>query len=100
MRYGGRPSPRPEDGAIRSSIGVVFQDSLLDNLLTVEENLKTRGGFYGLDGRTLSASVERAMQVTGVTELRHRRYGKLSGGQRLPAATSPGRSYTPRRSDS
>ena len=34
-----------EDGAIRSSIGVVFQDSLLDNLLTVEENLKTRGGF-------------------------------------------------------
>ena len=24
-----------EDGAIRSSIGVVFQDSLLDNLLTV-----------------------------------------------------------------
>lgn len=85
-----------EDSAIRASIGVVFQDSLLDNLLTVEENLKTRGGFYGLDGRTLSASVERAMQVTGVTELRGRRYGRLSGGQRRRCDIARALVHTPK----
>ena len=34
-----------QNNQIRSSIGVVFQDSLLDGLLTVRENLETRGSF-------------------------------------------------------
>jgi multidrug/hemolysin transport system ATP-binding protein len=37
-----------QDDKIRKNIGVVFQDSILDNLLTVKENLYTRGSFYGL----------------------------------------------------
>lgn len=32
-----------DDDQIRSKIGIVFQDSVLDNLLTVSENLFTRG---------------------------------------------------------
>jgi multidrug/hemolysin transport system ATP-binding protein len=71
-----------DDGAIRSSIGAVFQDNLLDNLLTVEENLRTRGSFYGLRGRALHDAVLRAAKVTGVTDILGRPYGKLSGGQR------------------
>ncbi len=71
-----------EDDAIRSSIGAVFQDGLLDGLLTVKENLKFRGGFYGLKGKALEAAVENAAERTGVTELLKRPYGKLSGGQR------------------
>lgn len=85
-----------EDGAIRSSIGVVFQDSLLDNLLTVEENLRTRGGFYGIRGRELDDSVARAMQVTGVTDLKNRRYGKLSGGQRRRCDIARALVHTPK----
>ena len=38
---------------IRKRIGVVFQNGVLDELLTVEENLYTRGRFYGLRGYTL-----------------------------------------------
>jgi multidrug/hemolysin transport system ATP-binding protein len=71
-----------EDAAIRSSIGAVFQDNLLDNLLTVEENLRTRGSFYGLKGKALDEGVTRAARVTGVTDILKRPYGKLSGGQR------------------
>ena len=71
-----------EDASIRSSIGAVFQDNLLDNLLTVEENLKTRGSFYGLRGKELDTAAMRAARVTGITELMRRPYGKLSGGQR------------------
>lgn len=85
-----------EDGAIRSSIGVVFQDSLLDNLLTVEENLKTRGSFYGLRGAELQRSVKNAAEITGVTELLKRPYGKLSGGQRRRCDIARALVHTPK----
>lgn len=71
-----------DDGSIRNSIGVVFQDSLLDSLLTVEENLRIRGGFYGLSGDKLKEAIEFASVNTGITDLLKRRYGKLSGGQK------------------
>lgn len=71
-----------EDDAIRAVIGTVFQDGLLDNLLTVQENLKIRGGFYGLKGRKLEESIKNAAEITGITDFLSRPYGKLSGGQR------------------
>ena len=37
-----------DDQAIRKDIGVVFQASLLDPLLTIRENLQTRAQFYHL----------------------------------------------------
>ena len=70
------------DNAIRSMIGAVFQDGLLDQLLTVRENLKIRGGFYGLKGRELDDIIKDVARVTGITDLLKRPYGKLSGGQR------------------
>ena len=71
-----------DDNAIRKSIGVVFQDNLLDNLLTVEENLRCRGALYGLSGKALTEAVKRAMAEVEITDLAKRPYGKLSGGQR------------------
>ena len=37
-----------EDDQIRKNIGIVFQNSVLDPKLTVQENLMTRGSFYGM----------------------------------------------------
>lgn len=71
-----------EDQHIRSVIGAVFQDGLLDPLLTIEENLRIRGRFYGLKGTALDHAVQNAAAATGVTDLLKRHYGKLSGGQR------------------
>ena len=71
-----------DNSKIRNVIGAVFQDGLLDRLLTVEENLKARGGFYELKGKKLTEAVERAAELAGVKELLKRRYGTLSGGQR------------------
>ena len=71
-----------QDTEIRKIIGAVFQDGLLDDLLTVEENLKARGAFYGLKGKALKAAVNKTAEITGVSELLKRPYGKLSGGQR------------------
>ncbi len=70
------------DAEIRKKIGAVFQDGLLDPLLTVEENLKARGGLYGLNGAKLKDAVDSAAAAAGVTGILKRPYGKLSGGQR------------------
>ncbi|SHN85127.1 ABC transporter ATP-binding protein [Desulfitobacterium chlororespirans] len=74
-----------EDNKIRSVIGAVFQDGLLDPLLTVEENLRIRGGFYGLKKTTLADSIKSIAALTGVAEFLQRPYGNLSGGQRRRA---------------
>jgi multidrug/hemolysin transport system ATP-binding protein len=47
-----------DDAQIRKCIGVVFQDGVLDDLLTVEENLRLRAGFYGLKGKACTAAVK------------------------------------------
>lgn len=85
-----------EDEKIRQDLGVVFQDGLLDSLLTVEENLKVRGGFYGLKGQQLKQAVEQAAEITGVTDYLKRPYGKLSGGQRRRCDIARALIHTPK----
>jgi multidrug/hemolysin transport system ATP-binding protein len=67
---------------VRNLIGVVFQESVLDTLLTVRENLSVRGSLYGLRGAKLKNAVDNAIKATDITEFAGRPYGKLSGGQR------------------
>ena len=71
-----------DDNAIRRSIGAVFQDGLLDPLLTVSENLHIRAGFYGLRGKQLKQTIREIAERMGIEEIMNRPYGKLSGGQR------------------
>ena len=85
-----------QDEKIRNVIGVVFQDGLLDLLLTVEENLKIRGSFYGLKGTELENAIAYASKATGVLEFLKRRYGKLSGGQRRKADITRALIHTPK----
>lgn len=85
-----------EDDQIRSSIGVVFQDSVLDALLTVRENLYTRGKLYGLAKSELKQAVERAAQYADVMDFIDRPYGKLSGGQRRRADIARALIHTPK----
>ena len=67
-----------EDDGIRKSIGVVFQESLLDDLLTVKENLAVRGGFYHIRGRNLESAIKKAAEATELDGFLNRPYGKLS----------------------
>lgn len=74
-----------QDSEIRKSIGIVFQDSVLDHLLTVKENLYFRAGFYTKDRGKIKRAVMRAADATDINEFIGRPYGKLSGGQRRRA---------------
>ncbi len=46
-----------EDDVIRSLIGIVFQNSVLDNKLTVKENIYTRGAYYGLTKKQIDERI-------------------------------------------
>lgn len=74
-----------QDAEIRKNIGVVFQQSLLDNRLSIRENLRMRGSLYGMPGKKLKANVERVAEIAGTTDFMHKRYSDLSGGQRRRA---------------
>lgn len=71
-----------DDEKIRASIGAVFQESLLDSRLTVEENLRLRGSLYGLKGEALTKRIQDVAEKTEIQMILKRQYGKLSGGQR------------------
>jgi len=74
-----------DDARIRQKIGVVFQDNVLDELLTVRENLLSRGQLYGQSGPALRRRLEQVAAILELGDLLGRRYGKLSGGQRRRA---------------
>jgi multidrug/hemolysin transport system ATP-binding protein len=73
---------RHDGEAVRTSIGVVFQDSLLDPLLTVRENLRLRGTLSGVRKPLLDGRIGEVSDLIGLAEFLDRRYGVLSGGQR------------------
>ena len=74
-----------QDEKIRREIGVVFQEGVLDRLLSVRENLMLRGSFYGFRGEELKKRVSDALLKSGAGEFALRKYGQLSGGQRRRA---------------
>lgn len=85
-----------QDKFIREKIGVVFQDSVLDPLLTVRENLETRASFYGIKGTQFKKQLDEIANATGITEILKRRYGQLSGGQKRRADISRALINTPK----
>lgn len=73
---------RRESRKIREITGIVFQDHVLDDLLSVRENLTVRAGLYTSGRRAIRKAVDEAIMVTELGEIANRPYGKLSGGQR------------------
>lgn len=71
-----------DDETIRTKIGIVFQDNVLDNNLTVRENLLVRGILYDDNRKALKVKVDNIISTLKINDFEHQLYGKLSGGQR------------------
>ena len=71
-----------DDFKIKKTIGVVFQDKVLDDNLTVIQNLTHRAKLYNFSKEEVEKRVNNAMEMTNVTSFSHRRYKLLSGGQK------------------
>ena len=67
---------------IKRELGVVFQNSVLDKALTVQDNLESRAALYGIVGEDFRRRQEELAELLDFKELLNRTLGKLSGGQR------------------
>ena len=67
---------------IARKTGVVFQNSVLDQALTVKENLKSRAALYGINGKAFNERLACLAKLLDFQDLINRTVQKLSGGQR------------------
>ena len=67
---------------IKRSLGVVFQSSVLDKDLSVQENLASRAALYGIHGKAFRQRLAELAELLEFGDLLKRSVGKLSGGQR------------------
>ncbi len=69
-------------GLVKRKLGVVFQTSVLDQALTVKDNLISRATLYGIKGEQLKEKIDYLSKKLDFEDLLNRTVGKLSGGQR------------------
>ena len=67
---------------IKSELGVVFQNSVLDSALSVYDNLESRAALYGIIGADFKTRLCELAELLDFKDLLKRTVGKLSGGQR------------------
>ena len=67
---------------VKRSLGVVFQNSVLDKELSVKDNLESRAALYGLRGNAFQTRLAELAGLLDFDGLLKRPVGKLSGGQR------------------
>ena len=81
IKINGKDLEDDEFGA-KASLGVVYQNSVLDKVLTVYENLENRASLYGIYGKAFSKRLEELSALLDLDKILKRTYSKLSGGQR------------------
>lgn len=67
---------------ITNELGVVFQNSVLDSVLTVKDNLIIRASLYGIAGKVALERINYLSEILDFKHLLNRTVGKLSGGER------------------
>ncbi|EAD3116020.1 ABC transporter ATP-binding protein [Listeria monocytogenes] len=71
--------------SFRQKLGVVFQENVLDDLLTVRENLYNRASLYGKTKEEITERLALVSSIMGIEDILNRRFEKLSGGQKRRA---------------
>lgn len=67
---------------IRNSIGIVFQQSILDGQLTVKENIIHRAKLYSLNKKEIEENYRFVKEFLHLSDIEKKLYGNLSGGQK------------------
>ncbi len=73
---------RTEMGAVRDSIGIVFQETALDDDLTGEENLTFHARLYGLGATERRERIDEVLDLVDLDADRNRRVDGYSGGMK------------------
>lgn len=73
---------RTETAAVRDSIGVVFQETALDEDLTGAENLAFHARLYGLGRAERSERIDEVLALVDLSEVRDSPVERYSGGMK------------------
>ncbi len=80
---------------VREKIGIVYQNNVLDDLLTIRENLICRGVIYGMKKRQAAERLAELSGIFSLGELLHKKYHTLSGGQKRRCEIAAALMHTP-----
>ena len=81
---------------VRQNIGVVFQDTTLDDRLTGRENLDLHGRFYGLDSKTRKLRIKEVLTLVGLSDRADAIVKTYSGGMMRRLEIARGLMHHPR----
>lgn len=84
-----------EDDPIRRKIGIVYQQNVLDDLLTVKENLLCRGILHGATRSEALAQMARLCDILKLEDILRKPYRLLSGGQKRRCEIAAALMHTP-----
>jgi ABC-2 type transport system ATP-binding protein len=85
-----------ERNEVRRNIGLVFQDTTLDNYLTAEQNLRFHAELYGVPRHLLDDRLKQVFEMVGLWERRSSRVITYSGGMRRRLEIARGLLHSPR----
>ncbi len=74
-----------DDVYFRNKIGVVFQGNVLDDFLTVKENLLYRGSLYMNNKHDVKKRYDELVEYLNMHDFENQRFSTLSGGQKRRA---------------
>jgi len=81
---------------VRRSIGLVFQDSTLDEYLTAEQNLRFHAYAYQIPGSVREQRIAELLTLVELTERRKSRVRTFSGGMKRRLEIARGLLHSPR----
>jgi len=81
---------------IKNYIGIVFQNSVLDQQLTVKENLECRTSFYALTKEEKKNNMKNIIELLDLTEILNKPINTLSGGQKRRVDIARAMVHSPR----
>ncbi|MCL4448284.1 MAG: ATP-binding cassette domain-containing protein [Actinobacteria bacterium] len=81
---------------VRRNIGLVFQDTTLDDYLTAEENLRFHAELYGVPKEGLKERMDALFEMVGLEQRRNSIVGTYSGGMKRRLEIIRGLLHSPR----